>query len=184
MIGNEYCSRQYHSHIERGLHTVVLNELAPSSFLWGALTPRAFLLLLGACEPKDTARKVIAPMVIGASPEMCSFGESPEVCRFGESPRAPRCVGLRAPRCAVLVRAPRAMCSFGESQRAMWQGSQKVRALCVVCERDSFGTSPKLCSFGTSPARDVQFWWEPQDVTGLSKCESPLCCESPHFTLG
>lgn len=43
--------------------------------------------------------------VIGASPEMCSFGESPKMYRLGESP--PRCAGLvRAPRCAVLVRAP------------------------------------------------------------------------------
>ena len=82
--------------------------------------------------------------VIGASPEMCSFGESPKMYRLGESP--PRCAGLvrsvRAPRCAVLVRAPR----------------------CAVVVR-----APRCDSFGKSPKRDVQFWWEPR-----ARCDRAL----------
>jgi hypothetical protein len=108
--------------IERGLHTVVFHELAPSSFLWGALTPRAFFFV-ASLWAKRYRLKSDSPDVIG---------ESPEVCRFGESP--PRCAGLvRAPRCAVLVRAPRCD-SFGKSP-AMWQFWYKPRARCAVLVR-------------------------------------------------
>ena len=70
----------------------------------------------------------------------------------------------------VLVRAPRAMCSFGESPARDVTGLAKSES--PKC--DSFGESPDvtvlvrapraMCSFGKSPARDV---------TGLAKSESP-----------